>query len=153
MCDDHSVTGRLIRQTAWDPAQPLWHLVPTHGCDGHCLADFMMLIPGLRTRSPQYRDQVAQAIREVCETFGDRVAFADINIPINVLWVSVVAEPGLAGRVAASVREQVPEALLIGGQLGAVSALQASSPRSSFWRRGLRRLSRRAALLLAMPRD
>lgn len=152
MGDDHAATGALACQPALAPAPPLWHLVPTRGGDGRCLADFMMLIPGLRARSPLYRDRVAQAVREVCESFGERVVFADINIAINVLWVSVVAEPGLAGRVAASIRERVPEALLIGGQLGAVSALQAGPLHGGFWR-GLRRLSRRAALRLAAPRD
>jgi len=130
------------------PAQPLWRLAPTRGDDGHSLADFMMLIPGLAARPQACREQVSAAIREVCESYGDRVAFADINLAINVLWVSVAAEPGLGGRVARSIRQQVPDALLVGGQLGAAAGLQTSTG----WRPGWwRRLSRRASGLLTGP--
>ena len=131
------------------PAQPLWRLAPTRAPDGRCLADFMMLIPGLGSRSELSRARVTALIREVCESYGEQVAFADINYRLNVLWVSVAAEPGLAGCVAHSIRGRVPEALLVGGQLGAVGSLAAADQprRAGFWRR-LWRLSRRATLCL-----
>lgn len=134
------------------PAVPLWRLAPTHADDGQSLADFMMLIPGLKQRPEAVRDRVAQLIREVCESYDGQVAFADINYSINVLWVSVAAEPGLAGRVAQSIRSRVPDALLVGGQLGAVSAPIACSPRrgGGLWAR-LRRLSRRVTVRLEGP--
>jgi hypothetical protein len=112
----------------------------------------MMWIPGLGDRPEQSRERIAQMIREVCESYGEQVAFADLNYAINVLWVSVAAEPGLAGRVAQSIRGRVPDALLVGGQLGAV-ALPAATANSghSVLRWGLRRLSRRARLLLERP--
>lgn len=136
------------------PAEPLWRLVPTRAGDGRCLADFMMLIPGLGARPRSAQEYVARAIREVCEAYGEQVAFADINFKINVLWVSVVADPGLAGRLARAIRERVPEALLIGGQLGAAALAPAAAPRRPpFWQR-VRRLSRRwAARLEAPPAD
>ena len=98
------------------------------------------------------REQTAQLIREVCESYGERVAFADINYAINVLWVSVAAEPGLAGRVAQSIRCRVPDALLVGGQLGCATlpAVSAGPVRSIIWSR-LRRLSRRALSMLEGP--
>ena len=126
------------------PAEPLWRLAPTRGVDGRSLADFMMLIPGLAERPAVLHRHVATSIREVCESYGDQVAFADINYAINVLWVSVAAEPGLAARVAQSIRQRVPDALLVGGQLGATVCLTRSDDgRSRFWRRLLGRLSRR----------
>lgn len=133
------------------PAQPLWRLAPTRDDDGRSLADFMMLIPGLAARPGMCRDRVTASIREVCESYGDRVAFADVNYAINVLWVSVVAEPGLSGRVARSIRERVPDALLVGGQLPVGGDLRrADPPRHRWWRR-LRGLSRRAGRLLLGP--
>jgi hypothetical protein len=94
---------------------------------------------------------VTASIREVCESYGDRVAFADVNFAINVLWVSVLAEPGLSGRVARSIRERVPDALLVGGQLATGGDLRAADRiRRRGWQR-LRGLSRRAALLLRGP--
>jgi hypothetical protein len=111
----------------------------------------MMLIPRLGSRPAACREQVANAIREVCASYGEQVAFADINYSINVLWVSVAAEPALAGRVAQSIRARVPEALLIGGQLGMASLPAASLARGTGRWRPWRRLVRRAVLLLAGP--
>jgi len=133
------------------PAEPLWCLVPTRADDGRSFADFMMLIPGLGTRPPQVRQRVTALIREVCESYGDQVAFADVNYAINVLWVSVSAEPGLVGRVAQAIRQKVPEALLVGGQLGVVYAITPSGSGYSTWRHHLRGLSRRATRLLRGP--
>jgi hypothetical protein len=150
MSGDNSEQLGLAPSSGAIPAQPLWRLAPTRGEDGRCLADFMMLIPGLAARSPVCREQVAAVIREVCESFGDRVAFADINYAINVLWVSVAAEPGLSGQVARAIRQKVPDALLVGGQLGVSSSLQKAAG-GGWWRR-LRKLSRGASLLLGGPR-
>lgn len=133
------------------PAEPLWRLAPTRGEDGRSLADFMMLIPGLAGRPGVCRDQVVMSIREVCESYGDQVAFADVNFAINVLWVSVVAEPGLGGRVAGSIRERVPDALLVGGQLALGGGLQGADPPRHRWWHLLRGLPRRAVRLLQAP--
>jgi len=149
MAREKSQRRGLARGPAAIPAQPLWRLAPTRGEDGRSLADFMMLIPGLAKRPQACRDRVAAEIRGVCESYGDRVAFADINLAINVLWVSVAAEPGLGGQVARSIRRRVPDALLVGGQLGAASGLQTASRwRPAAW---WYRLSRRASALLAGP--
>jgi len=126
-------------------------LAPTRGEDGRSLADFMMLIPGLAGRPGVCRDQVVRSIREVCESYGDQVAFADVNFAINVLWVSVVAEPGLGGRVAGSIRERVPDALLVGGQLALGGGLQGADPPRHRWWHLLRGLPRRAVRLLQAP--
>lgn len=134
------------------PAEPLWRVAPTRDTDGRYLADFMMLIPGLSGRTPDSHRYVETSIREVCESYGDQVIFADINYAINVLWVSVAAKPGLAASVAQSIRGRVPEALLVGGQLGATTGLSVSSAQSGFWRKLVRRVSRRTGLRLDAPR-
>lgn len=153
MAAGHTKTGPVAPQPRLRPAQPLWRIAPTRGGDGRCLADFMMLIPGLGAKRPLYRDQVTQAIREVCESYGEQVAFADINYAINVLWVSVAAEPGLGGRVAASVRQRVPEALLVGGLLGTACAVPTAVSETNAWRQRLQRLSRRAVAALGTADD
>lgn len=129
-------------------AEPLWQLAPTRGDDGGCLADFMMVIPGLGGRDAACQGLVAEQVREVCAVYAERVVFADINYKINVLWVSLAAEPGLSGEVAAAIRRRVPDALLVGGQIGVAGTLpqQSRSPRG-WWQR-LRRLSRRVGVLL-----
>ena len=140
-----------VRQRRLDPAQPLWRIAPTRGDDGRCLADFMMLIPGLGGRPQSARERIANRVREVCEAYGEQVVFADINYSLNVLWVSVAAEPGLAGRVAQSIRGRVPEALLVGGQLGAVPTSLARVERRGLWAR-LRHLSLRVTARIEGPR-
>ncbi|MCB1775624.1 MAG: hypothetical protein KDI88_18580, partial [Gammaproteobacteria bacterium] len=114
---------------------------------------FMMLIPGLADRSRAERDFVAEAVLAVCASFGGQVAFADINYRINVLWVSVEPRPGLAGRVARAIRERVPDALLVGGQLGAVTGMTAGRGPGRGWWGHLRRLSRRAVRLIESPKS
>jgi hypothetical protein len=151
MSDDNSIRRTVAPTPGMAPAQPLWRLAPTRDGDGRSLADFMMLIPGLAARPGICRESVTASIREVCESYGDRVAFADVNFAINVLWVSVLAEPGLSGRVARSIRERVPDALLVGGQLATGGDLRAADPiRRRGWQR-LKGLSRRAVLMLRGP--
>ena len=152
MHKDNPTSGALHAVRPLSPAPPLWKLAPTRAHDGQCLADFMMWIPGLGDRSGLSRERTVRLIREVCESYGEQVAFADINYAINVLWVSVAAEPGLAGRVAQSIRGRVPDALLVGGQLGAgvLPAAAVGSVQPNLWWR-LRHLSRRALSLLEGP--
>ena len=151
MADEDAPQSGFPTGTAFGPALPLWRLVPTRSEDGRCLADFMMLIPELGSRPAAGREQVAATIREVCASYGEQVAFADINYSINVLWVSVAAEPALAGRVAQSIRSRVPEALLIGGQLGGAALPAARQAAGAGRWLPWRRLVRRARLLLAGP--
>ncbi len=92
--------------------EPLYRRAPSRDEDGRPLSDFMMLIPGLRDL-PQaaFRDRVAgiQAI------LGDHpgVVFADLNVPINVLWVSIRPEIGLISSLASAIQDRIPEALLV----------------------------------------
>lgn len=134
-------------------AEPLWRLAPTRRQDGRAVADFMMLIPGLGSRSNAARERVAALIREVCESYAGQVVFADVNYRLNLLWVSIDAVPGLAGQVAASIRRRVPEALLVGGHLGCIESLPIATGRHpGLWRR-LRGVGRRAVRLCLPSRQ
>jgi len=44
------------------------------------------------------------------------VVFADLNVSLNLLWVSVKAEPGIISDVAASIQHRVPEARIVTAQ-------------------------------------
>jgi len=136
MLEDEDVIRPVMSRAPLTPAQPLWQVAPTRGDDGRCLADFMMLLPRLAGGSETVRQHVTDAVRSVCEDFGDAVAFAEVNYKLNTLWVSVVAEPGLTARVATEIRQQIPDALLIGGQLGAVPSLPQVTRGWRAWLRG-----------------
>lgn len=100
-------SGRLL------PGEPLWSRAPTRDSNGELLNDFMMLIPRFSKWSELRRQNAIQALERVFEDHGDVVVFADLNIKLNLLWVSL--KTGGAGclELSAAVREQIPEAVLV----------------------------------------
>ncbi|GAB4354715.1 MAG: hypothetical protein Kow006_20640 [Gammaproteobacteria bacterium] len=102
-----------VRGVTPEPAEPLWKRVPTRGDDGRPLSDFMMVIPGLR-RWPRERRQAAlDAIYQVLNHYRKVVVFADMNVRLNLLWVSVRPVPGICMELPIALRSQVPEAKLV----------------------------------------
>ncbi|OZA30204.1 MAG: hypothetical protein B7X93_04030 [Hydrogenophilales bacterium 17-61-9] len=94
------------------PGIPLWQLAPTRDSGGRRLTDFMMLIPRLRSRSPVEVELVSRNIQAVLELHQD-VVFADLNLRLNVLWVSLRPRPGVISELVAAIRLRVPEAVLV----------------------------------------
>lgn len=93
-------------------SEPLHERVPTRDEEGRLLSDFMILIPGLREwPRGRFMDRVA-GIQAVLGGFNE-VVFADLNVPLNLLWISVKAKPGIISAVAASIQDRVPEARVI----------------------------------------
>jgi hypothetical protein len=99
---------------AFEPTEPLWRRLPSRDADGRRLADFMMLIPGLKRRNDAEIRQRLQAIHQVLEDYREVIAFVEMNLRINTLWVSVHARPGLCLEIPLAIQSAVPEALLIG---------------------------------------
>ena len=102
-----SKTGRLI--TA---GEPLWKIAPTHDEDGTSLCDFMLLIPKLKTRQPDYIERAQSSMATILALYPE-VVFANINMELNVLWVSHRYRLGLMLEIVAAIRRHVPEALLV----------------------------------------
>ena len=93
--------------------EPLYKRLPTHDEDGKFLSDFMMLLPGLRNLSgPDYTIRLT-LLHTLLGAHRD-VVFADLNIRLNLLWVSVRARHGVISELAAEIRLRIPEARLIG---------------------------------------
>lgn len=93
--------------------EPLYKRVPTRDENNRPYSDFMMLIPRLRElpRSQlTYRIACLQAVLNESR----EVVFADLNVPINLLWVSVKPYPGIIMQIAGAIRYRLPEALLVG---------------------------------------
>lgn len=92
--------------------QPLYRRVPTRDAQGNLLTDFMMLLPGLRERpEAQLRERLAR-IQAVMEQFRE-VVFVDLNLRLNLLWVSVRPRPGIILNISCALKCDLPEALLI----------------------------------------
>jgi hypothetical protein len=95
-----------------EAAGPLYERAPTHDADGRPVSDFMLLIPGLRDLAADDLQAKAETIHGVLASFAD-VIFADLNLRLNLLWVSVRAKPGIILDIAACMKFHVPEALIV----------------------------------------
>lgn len=95
--------------------EPLYKRLPKVDEQGRLLSDFMVLVPGMRDwPRPKLLDAMA-GMQAVLATFQE-VVFADLNLPLNLLWVSVKPEPGIIAKVAAHLIFRIPEAKLVSPQ-------------------------------------
>jgi hypothetical protein len=105
-------SSTLTMRSGSAPGLPLWQVAPTRDSAGRRLTDFMMLIPRLRSRPPEDIELASRAIQSVLALHQD-VVFADLNLKLNLLWVSLRPRPGAISELAAAIRLRVPEAVLI----------------------------------------
>ena len=95
------------------PAEPLWKRAPGRDEEGRALSDFMMIIPGLCRQSTDYVQNTLFEIEKVLKLYGSAVVFAEMNLKINTLWVTVRPIPGICLELPAVLKYRVPEALLV----------------------------------------
>ena len=110
----------------------MWKRVPTRWEHGERLSDFLMLIPGLRSRPAPQLQQTLESIHHVLAHYRHAVVFADINLRLNLLWVSVRPLPGISVELAAAVQAYVPEAKLVANR---AQIIVRERTRSHWWRR------------------
>ena len=109
----HTNGGALAHATAVHPAGPLHLRVPKRDAHGRPYGDFMMLIPGLASKPRHLLERTVAELELVLAQLGDLVVFADLNLRLNVLWVTVVPGRDIGIRVAAAIHARVPEAKLV----------------------------------------
>ncbi|HKJ70128.1 MAG TPA: hypothetical protein VKA55_00045, partial [Gammaproteobacteria bacterium] len=95
------------------PDEPLHERVPTRGPEGQRLADFMMIIPRLRDKPEAGLRATVAELEYVLGAYGHLVVYADLNLRLNLLWVSLKPVPGMCLEVATAIKSRVPEALLV----------------------------------------
>jgi hypothetical protein len=98
----------------WGCGEPLWRRAPTRDEAGKPYNDFMLLAPRLNRRPAHEQEAVTHIIRAVLEEFDEDVVFAELNLKINVLWISIRQRPGLMAELVAALRARVPEFHLVG---------------------------------------
>lgn len=111
-----SVSGNsnLIRcADALLPAEPLHKRAPGRDESGKPYGDFMMIIPGLRTKPAHLIEQTINELNLVLSQFSHAVVFADLNLKINLLWITVRPSRDIGLAIASTVRLHVPEAKLV----------------------------------------
>jgi len=105
-----------------DPGEPLWKRAPTRGADGQLLSDFIMLIPKLGTRSTERIRAITNELQAVFDYYRETIVFADLNLRLNVLWVSVRPVPGITLELATAIKLRIPEAVLVANRVEALLA-------------------------------
>ena len=104
---------RQVDELPLSASSPLHTRAPTRDEDGVAYSDFMMLIPGLRDLARvDFGDRVA-GVQAVLGQYR-QVVFADLNVPLNLLWVTLIPEFGLITTMTKSLRQRIPEARLVG---------------------------------------
>jgi hypothetical protein len=96
---------------------PLWQVAPTRDSAGRRLTDFMMLIPRLRSRPAAEIERASREIQAVLALHQD-VVFADLNLKLNLLWVSLRPTQGAISELAAAIRLRIPDAVLVAHYFG-----------------------------------
>ena len=107
------MTLRPSSRPTLEPTEPLYKRVPTCAEDGTPYSDFMVLIPGMRELSEAEMAQRVSGLQAVLGRYR-QVVFADLNIRLNLLWVTVIPERGLIPDLISALRQRVPEARLVG---------------------------------------
>lgn len=98
----------------WREGEPLWKTAPRHDELGRPLCDFMMFAPDLKRRSPAEVRNALHLIKEVLDNFPNVIVFADFNLSLNLLWVSLRSQQGAMSVIVAALRAKVPALKLVG---------------------------------------
>jgi hypothetical protein len=93
--------------------QPLYNRVPARDEDGKPLSDFMILVSGFRSWPGARQAEAVTKMRMVLGGFRE-VLFADLNVPLNLLWVSVKARHGVIADIYSEFQCRIPEARIVG---------------------------------------
>lgn len=105
--------SELVVSPKFLPAEPLRLRAPAFDEQGKALSDFMVLIPGL-VKKPQHLIQATiEHIQTVFAEFSHVVVFAELNLKLSLLWVSVKPVPGVRFQISEALRAAIPEARLV----------------------------------------
>lgn len=129
----------LPRHSFLMPSGPLHERVPTRDSDGKTLTDFMMLFPKLREQPQILQDQKLATLDQILTRYQYLVVYADMNLKLNLLWISMRPIHGGMGQLVDEIQAQLPEALVVGHRI---------NPDPDTW---YRRSFKKLALLVPRP--
>jgi len=94
-------------------ATPLWRRVPTRDAAGKPLSDFMMIFPAVDFQQKPQFDFIVDQIQQVFHYYQESIVFADLNIKLKLLWVSIHAIPGMCLEISTAINYRIPESRLV----------------------------------------
>ncbi len=113
LLDSNKKSTDLKPSLEYSANTPLWSRVPTKDESGRYLGDFMMIITGLKKASPAHRKKTINNLTQVLAQYSDVVVFADLNMKISLLWVSVRPIKGMLAEIPSAIIASIPEAKLV----------------------------------------
>jgi hypothetical protein len=96
-----------------DASQPLRFRAPSHDENGKSLSDFMVLVPGLKKKPQCLINSTINEIHLALTHYRDTIVFAEFNLKLNLLWVSIRPVPGIRYEITGAIQQRVPEARLV----------------------------------------
>ena len=102
-----------ISVTLEKATEPLRKRAPARDENGKPLSDFMILFPGLRDKPRHLIDGAVRSMALVLVKFDHAVVFAEFNIKLNLLWVSIRPIHGIRYEIAGAIQQYIPEARLV----------------------------------------
>jgi len=94
-------------------ATPLWSRVPTRDSSGKLLSDFMMIFPSVDFEHKPKFDFIVDEIQQVLHNYDYAVVFADLNVKLKLLWISIHAIPGMCLEISTAINYRIPESRLV----------------------------------------
>ncbi len=73
----------------------------------------MVLIPGLKKKPQSLINRTVNDIHLALGHFDHAVVFAEFNLKLNLLWVSIRPLPGVRFEIVGAIQGYVPEARLV----------------------------------------
>ena len=96
-----------------DSSEPLRKRAPAVDENGKPLSDFMVIFPGLRKKPEAIINKTMQDVQLILTRYNHAVVFAEMNIALNLLWVSIRQEAGIRFEIAQALRVRIPDAKLV----------------------------------------
>jgi hypothetical protein len=81
--------------------------------NGDALSDFMVIFPGLREKPDPFIRETIDTVHGILARYHHAVVFAEFNLKLNLLWVSIRPIFGIRFEIAGALQEQVPNARLV----------------------------------------
>ena len=96
-------------------ASPLWTRAPARDANGSPYIDFMMIIPGLKNSDAMAIESCLVKLRNSLGQFENVVAYVDLNVKLNLLWISAKPVPGITRHIVQAIQQNIPGAKVVAG--------------------------------------
>ncbi len=96
-----------------DASEPLRKRAPAVDENGKPLSDFMVIFPGLKKKPRALVNRSLQEMHRVLGCFAEVVVFAEFNLQMNLLWVTIRPVQGVRFEIAEALRDAIPDARLV----------------------------------------